>query len=167
MSEIEISPIVEFYKLDPCDSKQGKQQLVFGDQIQGKVSSHRKGIREALEKSKGIYIFYDSRGRAIYAGKTTKQNLWKEINLAYNRNRGSVQKIRRTKQFVNNVEYKSHNGKERVISEYEAVIHELAHYVSVYHISSDDMISPLEALIVRGFANDLLDKKMEKFAKNS
>lgn len=160
---IEIYPIIEFMKLDPCDSKRGAQRLIFDAKIDGKESKYRVGIRTSLIASRGLYLFYDSRGRAIYAGKTNKQNLWKELNLAFNRDRGQLQKIRRTKQLVNNIEYKPFQEKERIVYEQEVNIHELACYVSAYHISPDDMIAPLEALIVRGFANDLLNKKMEKF----
>jgi hypothetical protein len=42
-------------------------------------------------------------------------------------------------------------------------LHELSFYVSAYSIDPEEMIGPLEALSVRAFANDLLNKKMEKF----
>ena len=163
MEEIEIFPIAEYYRLEPCDSKQGAQQLIFSDYRNEKISKYRVGIRKALLQSKGIYIFYDSRGRAIYAGKTDKQSLWKEINLAFNRDRGDLQKIKRTKQIQKNIEYQTYHEKERVIYDQNVLIHDLAVYFSAYHISPSEMIGPLEALIVRAFANDLLNKKMEKF----
>ena len=40
---------------------------------------------------------------------------------------------------------------------------ELAAYVSVYEVDAA-MIDELEALLVRGFANDLLNARMERFA---
>ncbi|MNY83646.1 hypothetical protein D3C86_2265510 [compost metagenome] len=40
-------------------------------------------------------------------------------------------------------------------------LHEIAAYVSVYEVA-DGMIGKVEALIVRAFANDLLNIRMEK-----
>ena len=40
---------------------------------------------------------------------------------------------------------------------------EMAHYFSAYNINYG-MIDELEALMVRGFANDLLNVRMETFA---
>lgn len=91
-----------------------------------------------MEKYRGIYIFFDSRGRAIYVGKTEKQKLWKEIKDAFNRSRGDFQKIRRVKQPIRKQVYRNSNEKARQI---------------------------VEALLVRCAANDLLNKRMERFSR--
>jgi hypothetical protein len=43
-----------------------------------------------------------------------------------------------------------------------AGLYDLADYFSAYSVD-DGMINDLEALLVRGFANDLLNVKMERF----
>ncbi|MCX7108720.1 MAG: hypothetical protein NTX45_01065 [Proteobacteria bacterium] len=99
-----IKPIVEFYEIDRSDSKGGCKSEIL-PQME-KCSKMQRGVREELLKRSGIYIFYDSRGRALYAGKARKQNLWKEMNLAYNRARGEVQKIKLVSHPERNQEFK-------------------------------------------------------------
>jgi hypothetical protein len=45
-------------------------------------------------------------------------------------------------------------------------LHELAIYFSAYQVD-DEMVDKLEALLVRSFANDLLNVRMEKFGPES
>ncbi len=111
---------------------------------------------------KVIYLFYDSRGRSIYAGKTEEQSLWSEMTNAFNRRRGEVQKIKRVKHPVRNVQFRGAEEKRRLIVDRPVLLRDLAHYFSAYSVP-EGLIGKLEALIVRAFANDLLNIKMENF----
>jgi hypothetical protein len=111
-------------------------------------------------------VFFDSSGRAIYAGKARKQKLWKELNLAFNRRRNDLQTIKRVKHPSTNSLYKTSDEKSRQIREISVPLHELAAYVSAYAVE-DGMISVVEAMLVRSFANDLLNKRMERFSAST
>jgi DNA-binding XRE family transcriptional regulator len=159
-----IQPIVEFYKIDACKTKKGKgassQILDTGNDS----NSYRQGLRASLEKTNGVYIFYDSRGRALYAGKAKDQSLWKEMNLAFNRVR-ELQKITLSHHPDRNQEFQPGHEKLRQPKKTQRKLCDLAYYFSAYKIDYG-MINDLEALLVRGFANDLLNAKMEKFTHN-
>jgi hypothetical protein len=111
-----------------------------------------------------VYLFFDSRGQAIYAGRARKQTLWKEVNLAFNRARGEVQKIKRVIHPKRSQEYKTSDEKARQIVGQAVSLHELAHYLSAYAVR-DGLIDKVEAMLVRSFANDLLNIRMENFVK--
>ena len=93
-----INPIVEFFDIAAVESKQGaKWELFSASKVGGKAGKHPylAGLHERLNSTHGIYVFHDSRGRAIYVGKAHHQTLWTEMNLAFNRDRGEVQSIKR------------------------------------------------------------------------
>lgn len=153
-----LKPIVEFFPLDPIPSKQGVKSELFAT---GKDSNPlHKGLRKALDNAKGIYIFYDSRGRAIYAGKTAKQSLWSEIKNAFNRDR-KTQRVYRVKHPTRRQSFVSATNKPRQPKLRKVRLDDLAAYVTAYEVDQT-MINKLEALLVRGFANDLLNARMEK-----
>lgn len=154
-----IQPIVEFYRIDKCLTKREASWQVFNT---GRDTIlYAQGLRAELEDSYGIYIFYDSRGRALYVGKAREQSLWKEINLAFNRKR-DVQKIALVHHPERNQEFKPGYEKLRQPKDTLMELSDLAFYFSAYHVD-DGMINDLEALMVRGFANDLLNVRMETF----
>lgn len=161
-----IRPLVEFFRIDRCESKNRAKFEVFTPRQDGYVSDHpyRAGLKEELAKHCGVYIFFDSRGQAIYAGKARRQFLWTEINLAFNRDRGGIQNIKRVRHPENRVQYRTSDEKARQITEAAVPLHELASYFSAYHVA-DEMIDDLESLLVRSFANDLLNKRMERFSR--
>jgi hypothetical protein len=111
-----------------------------------------------------LAVFFDSRGQAIYTGKARRQNLWKEMNLAFNRNRGEIQKIKRVHHPTRKQSYRTSDEKARQIRDSFVPLHELARYFSAYQIA-DTMINELEAMLVRSFANDLLNQRMERFGQ--
>lgn len=122
-----------------------------------KESSFEVGVelsKESKEKiqancSGGIYIFYDSRGKAIYAGqskKSSRQSLWNEINAAFNRNRKKGQTI-----------ICDDNGHLRKRSYY---LYEVAKYITIYLVH-EFAIKDFEALLIRSFPNDLTNIRME------
>lgn len=113
----------------------------------------------------GLYIFYDTRGRALYAGKARKQSLWYELNLAYNRERG-VQNIFRVSHPERRQNFRTSDEVRRQIRSFNVKLHELARYVSAYQIT-DAMINDVESLLIRAFPNDLLNKRMENLSQKA
>jgi hypothetical protein len=92
-----INPIVEFFYIAAVASKRGAKWKLFSvSEVGGKAGKHPylAGLQKRLNSTHGIYVFHDSRGRAIYVGKAHGQTLWKEMNLAFNRRR-EVQSIKR------------------------------------------------------------------------
>jgi hypothetical protein len=126
---------------------------------------YKSGLKTELDQYFGVYIFFDSRGQAIYAGKARKQKLWREMNLAFNRDRRRVQKIKRVRHPTRQQEYRTSEEKARQIGDHIVPLYEIASYFSAYRVS-DGMVDDLEALLVRSFANNLLNIKMELFARS-
>jgi len=166
LAERSIAPIVEFFPISPVLSKQGKKTEIFSIKEGGGDHPYRAGIKKALSECQGLYVFYDSRGRALYAGKTNKQSLWNEINGTFNRDRGQLQSLRIVGHPERRKEYKRYDEKTRQITPITMPLHELAAYFSAYEVHPL-MISNLESLVIRSFANDLLNKKMEHFGTKS
>jgi len=154
-----LKPVVEFFPLDPIPSKQGVKSELFATGKDG--NPLHKGLRRALDRAKGIYIFYDSRGRAIYAGKAAKQSLWKEIKSAFNRDR-KTQRVYRVNHPTRRQSFASATDRPRQPQLQQVRLDDLAAYVTAYEVDNT-MINELEALLVRCFANDLLNARMEKF----
>ncbi len=156
-----IQPIVELYPINRCGSAREANWEVFDG---GKSATlYAKGLKTALQDSYGIYIFYDSRGQALYVGKAREQSIWKEMNHAFNRSRGEVQSIKLTRHPERNQEFKPGYEKLRQPKDTQLDLYDLSCYFSAYHVE-DGMIEDLEALMVRGFANNLMNIKMETFA---
>lgn len=153
-----VRPLVEFYPL--AKSRKGKAHSLF---TTGEDHPYLVGLKDELSLHHGVYIFFDSRGQAIYVGKARKQDLWKEMNLAFNRDRDDLQTILRPSHPATTKKYKSLDEKSRQIYARKVALHELAHYVSAYHVT-DGMVNDVEALLVRSFANNLLNKRIEKFS---
>ncbi len=157
-----IRPIVEFFPLRKAASlHKVKFDLFSTKDEKGKVHPYLDGLRTELHSHNGVYIFFDSRGQAIYVGKARRQKLWREMISAFNRAR-EIQKIRRVRHPSRRVPYKTSDEKSRQIRERSVELHELAAYVSAYHVDLG-LIDDLESLLVRSFANDILNKRMERF----
>src|SRR5689334_17813249 len=67
-----IRPIVEYFPLKPTESQQGVKFELFT--TRGDANPLHIELRKVLASTHGIYVFYDSRGRALYAGKATKRS---------------------------------------------------------------------------------------------
>lgn len=157
-----IRPIVEFFPLAPASSRDGARTEIFRvREVGGKDHPYLLGLKDELMAHPGVYIFYDSRGRALYAGKARQRKLWQEINNAYNRDR-SVQRIRRVEHPERRKKFRRSDVKQRQIKLRTVLLHDLAVYFSAYKVV-DGLIDKLEALLIRGFANDLLNVRMENF----
>lgn len=154
-----IRPIVELYPLDTVESKGGIKFELFPTHRGG--TNATQGLRTLLSKAHGIYIFYDSRGRALYVGKARQQSLWTELKFAFNRSR-ATQTVFRVAHPKTGRDFTPGYKKPRQPTSKQLNLSKLAAFVSVYEIDQG-MIDDLEALLVRGFSNDLLNKKIERF----
>ena len=161
-----IKPVVEFFPINVSQTSKGAKRKLFSEANADGDGQHkyRAGLLIELKAKTGVYIFFDSRGQAIYTGKAKKQTLWNEMTDAFNRNRRTVQTIKRVAHPTLNQEYKTSEEQARQIVDHTVCLYELAHYFSAYEIE-DDMIDEIEAMLVRSFANDLLNIRMEKFGK--
>ena len=154
-----IFPIVEFFPIQSKGAVKGAGSGFLPNK--GRGHSLYKGVADALGRAKGIYIFYDSRGRALYVGKAKRLMLYKEMLNAFNREL-RTQKIvcidhpERQQAFL--------PGWEKLCRplKTQKLLSEMAAYFSAYAVHPD-MIDDVEALLVRGFPNDLLNIKMERF----
>jgi hypothetical protein len=155
-----LKAIVEMFPLDTEESRGGAKDELFKA---SKEDVYRTGLCNSLKTSKGVYIFYDSRGRALYAGKAKKQPLWSEMKSAFNRSRDS-QTVFRVRHPERRQEFKAANDVNRQPRRIHQALSELAHFFSAYEVHPD-AIDMVEALLVRGFANDLLNARMEKLHK--
>ena len=80
--ELPIAPVVEMY---PIEAVLSKQERKWEPLPTGRSNTRNREIRKHLEAAAGIYALFDSLGCPIYVGKTEKQNLWKEMTNAFNR----------------------------------------------------------------------------------
>ncbi|MHB1799830.1 MAG: hypothetical protein ACYCUI_16290 [Vulcanimicrobiaceae bacterium] len=152
-----IKPIVEHYPIKKCESKQGAKWEILPS---GSSNLRESKIKGYLINSIGIYFFYDSMGQVIYNGKTISQNLWKEINLAFNRDRGQ-HKVFRVPHPSTGSSFEPAWKSPRQPVRKPVYLHEIAGYFSAYEISKE-LISIVEALFIRSICNDLSNIKMEK-----
>ena len=154
-----IRPIVEFYPIVRVRPRQNGQWELFATDKDAPLSA--RDLRAALDNSRGVYVFYDTRGRALYAGKTKKRTLWNEMKSAFNRDRGR-QELFRVRHSRRNQEFVSASGQPRNIRQTSVVLADMAAYFSAYEVASG-MIDAIETLLIRAFANDLLNTRMETF----
>lgn len=162
-----VRPVVEFFPIRKVIRNSNGRRFDLFSSRDGRKTEHPylAGLKAELSSHHGVYIFFDSRGQAIYAGKARKQSLWREMNLAFNRKRNDLQKIRRVKHPLRRIAYKTSEEKSRQIYERTIPLHELAYYFSAYEVD-DGMVNVVESMLVRSFANDLLNKRMERFGAN-
>ncbi|WP_256941073.1 hypothetical protein [Burkholderia sp. AU33803] len=160
--ECAIAPVVEYFQLSAYRRSTNGTAELFPTRPPNTTKA-LLGLKGALEESHGIYVFYDSRGRALYVGKAQRQSLWKEMNLAFNRDRDTTQRVYRV-QHPERGEFRTSDEYARQVRLTRRHLSHLATYFSAYKVD-DALINELEALLVRSFANDLLNVKMERFGK--
>lgn len=153
-----IKPIVEYYPIEASESARGANWEVFDSNSEGNVKF--KALKDELNKSIGIYVFYDSQCKALYVGKAIDQNLWKEMNNAFNRDR-ETQKIYTVNHPVIGQNFIPSYIKLRQPAKTHMQLCDLAAYFSAYEVHKD-FIENIEAMLIRAFANTVLNVKMEK-----
>lgn len=140
ISKTFINPIAEYCPIPIGDGKSKRNMLP--------NFKKGEGLRKKLEDAYvGIYIFYNSSGRAIYVGKTGDNNntLWMEMYNAFNNRKMKL--------------YHTENGKtfksQGRLPKPEVQLREMARYFSAYEIIDSQMCHNMEVLMLRAFANDL------------
>ncbi|MFB9867076.1 hypothetical protein [Vreelandella sulfidaeris] len=154
-----VRPIVEYYPIDLSESKQGAFWELFDADVTG--NKRQEGLKSVLKESNGVYVFYDSRGMPLYVGKAKDQSLWNEMKIAFNRDR-QTQKIRSVSHPVTGTGFRPAFESPRKIEWLHMHLSGLASYFSAYE-AHVDMINTVEALLIRAFANGLLNSRMETF----
>ena len=157
-----IQPVVEFFPLKPTLSKGGVNLELFP--TSGTASRYNRELRAALDSAtaRGIYVFYDTRGRALYVGKAARQSLWRESCNALNRQRRTQQVFLVSHPSGAKAPFVPTDERERPIRRMNTELSKLASYFSAYEVDRDH-ISDIEALLIRAFANDLLNSQMANF----
>jgi hypothetical protein len=87
------------------------------------------------------------------------------MNNALNRKRDDVQRIKRVQHPERRQAYRSSEEQSRQIKDQPVPLWDIATYFSAYEVTKE-MINDVEALLVRGFANNLLNKRMERFTSH-
>ena len=155
-----IEAIVEYLPISHSDSARGAKWELFSEAISDGTSNHYLSeIKSLMQISSGIYIFYDSLGRAIYVGKADKLSLWKEANDAFNRDRREHQQMWLVNHPERNVSKVIRNRK---IVRTDVVLSEIATYFSAYIVETKH-IGTMEAFLIRAFVNNLMNKRIETF----
>ena len=151
-------PIVEYFEIDACESVRGAKWELFD--TKPKKNVRYRAIRKLLENSNGIYVFYDSQCKALYIGKAKNQSLWQEMNNAFNRER-ETQKLLTVNHPSTGQSFSPAFEQPRQITNTYFYLFDLAHYFSAYEVNND-LIDNIEAMLVRAFANTVLNARMEK-----
>ncbi|MCY3751102.1 MAG: hypothetical protein OXG54_06840 [Gammaproteobacteria bacterium] len=147
--------IVEYFPIEKVVSRGGKKYEISPPHD---MRQRFNDLRKRLEKTKtGIYIFYDSSGRAIYVGKTEGEtdSLWGRMKGSFNQNQQKSRKIY-------GVNHSSNTKVVRKLEPQSVQLHELAKYFSAYQ-THPEMTHNIEALLIRAFADNLMNKRMENF----
>lgn len=164
--ETAVRTVVEFFPIAQCKSSHDKNFELFNVGSK-KDASHPylTGLRNELEQTKGVYVFFDGQGRILYVGCTKRQNFWTEMNISFNRVRDK-QEIFRVPHPKSRQTYKGSDKMSRPIKSENInyKLHELAFYFSAYEVH-EDMIGVIEALLIRVSANHSFNKKMENIQK--
>jgi len=151
-----IRTIVEFY---PIDAKHAAaKKLLDADQRSGPANKYHHGLRKELENAKsGVYVFFDSMGKAVYIGKTVDQNLWRRMHQSFKLKK--VSQLYRVRHPKINVAYKSNEEKQRKLKPHQVKVYEVARYFSAYNVHRD-LVGAVEALLIRAAANNIQNTQM-------
>lgn len=148
--------IVEFFPVTPV--RRGARGTV--DLFDATQDDYRRGLRKVLDQTSGVYVFYDSRGRALYVGKAQRQSLWRELRSALNRSRGG-QTLTRVVHDTS-APFELDRDSKRALVSRQVPLAELAAYFTAWEVDPVVMIPQVEALLIRSFANDTLNVRMER-----
>ena len=132
-----IEDLVEYYPVEKKEkkrSKGGKSHEISPPALDDKTQKW-SDLRKKLEATQsGIYIFYDSSGRAIYVGKTAGKtsSLWARMNSSFNHGPQKSRQLYRIDHTPNAKPLDQKLGPKPV------QLHELAKYFSAYEVASQD-----------------------------
>jgi hypothetical protein len=147
-----IRPIAEYYLIAYRDSRSKTKY----DMLDTTYKRQRE-MNNILKTAKGVYIFYDSSFRAIYAGKT-KDNLQEEMKSALHRDRKEYQSVWMVRHPTRDGSFLPDREGSRKIERVNVRLYDIAWYFSAYQVE-EEFIDDLEAFIIRAFANHLTNKQ--------
>jgi len=139
-ARLRVEPLAEMKAIVP--HKRGKTWTITAR------SDRHSYWKKRLQRKKGIYIFYDSRGSATYVGQS-KVCLFTEIQ---QRLGAEVRDPRFYHELI-----KSGSGQSQLVQGH------VTRMLTVYEILDEGAIHNIEALLIRGLANDLMNKHLENF----
>jgi hypothetical protein len=145
-----IRPIVEYF---PIDAVQKRVRWYAFDE------KEHVELTNILNDEKVIYAFYNSEGRLIYLGKA-ETTIFGEMTQTFNRSFSDNYVIFAVKHPRERYKPKP-NGGLRQISKQEAILADTAKFFSAYSVSPE-LIVPLESLLIRICANNLINTRMEQ-----
>lgn len=128
--------------------------------IDVKNNKNHLRLKNELEKNRGVYVFYDSSGKAIYVGKASRRSLYHEMISAFNRSRNETRdtmtiiRAQHTINKIKNIKF------DKCIYRHRATISDISAYFSAYKIDQH-LIPTVEALMIHAFANNLTNSKIE------
>jgi DNA-binding transcriptional regulator YdaS (Cro superfamily) len=152
-----IQPIVEFFPIECTESNRGARWKILPTDSDNPYYAQ---VISNLSESNGIYLFYNSTGHVIYAGKTLRQGLWKEMNDAFNRDRAAQSAFLVEHSMTGN--FQPAYEKSRQLRQQSVCLYDIASYFSAYCVH-DALVSNLEAFLIRALPNDLTNSKIENF----
>jgi transcriptional regulator with XRE-family HTH domain len=129
-----ISPVLEYKAIEPFKSRRSW--------IMSAAEDDKDLLHECMLHRLGVFIFYDSMGKAIYLGKS-ESCMYTEAK-------------KRLADVSNSPLLAPNRSKPPYIGE-------LARYVSVYEVSVPAAIKNLEAFLLRAFSNNLLNEEAGNF----
>jgi hypothetical protein len=145
-----VETIVEYFPVEPHKNRTRWHPL--------NKSSHPE-LAELLEKSVGIYVYYNSEGKVIYLGKA-ERSLMSEMIQTYNRSFKDNYVIFAVRHPRDRFKPKP-DGTMRSLRKQEVILADTASFFSCYKVDSGLILS-LEALLIRIAANNLINVRMEK-----
>jgi hypothetical protein len=154
-----IRPVVELAMIDGSEAG----DTVFSEALYGD-HPYWKPIIDRLKSDRGVYLFFDSRGVAIYVGKAKKQSLWIRANQSFGAERANARGMFLADHPQTRVAYNPKRHRALKISEYECPLNEVASYFSAYAVD-EAAIDAVEALLIRTHCNTLLN--LQRGAKAS
>jgi hypothetical protein len=145
-----IKTLVEFYPVHRTDSRQGAKW-----EILDKEQEKQRPLYQLLRETKrGLYSFYNSEGSIIYLGKT-KNELWYEMNGAFNRNMESHEVWT-----VAHPASRAFTQTMRRIRRTNVHLYDTARFFSAYAVDGG-FVDRLEALFIRILPNNLTNVRIE------
>lgn len=130
------------------------------DFIDVKGDRNHSELKKELENSCGVYVFYNSSGKAIYIGKAVKQNLYKEMRSAFNRPRNETKDTMVIIRSQHNINKMKNISFDKGVKRDRVNISDVSAYFSAYYVDKH-LITIVEAMMIRAFANNLTNSKIE------
>ena len=165
-----IRPIVELFPIEKVKAKEDWSIFAVQD-TDGNAITQTLGLKKYLQDTKsGVYVFFNSSGAPLYVGQVGKSgrdgkqtnDLWNEVNQAFNRPGISRTIYRYRANLDEKFRPMWEQGPKVVPDKSKKNLCDVASSFSAYEIATG-MAGPIEAVLIRGMANILLNNRLENF----